>query len=80
MKKVKIIVSSFVVVAIVGSALAFKARTHVSYYTKKDPITGFCTVLTNTLNITIDLSQPSIPISTTNNEPCINHHVSIQEY
>jgi len=80
MKKVKMIVAAFAVVAVVGGALAFKARTHAIYYTKKDPATGFCTILTNTLNTTTSLSQPKIAIFTTNDQPCPEQRTTTAEF
>jgi len=80
MKKVKIIVAAFAVVAVVGGALAFKARTHTFYYTQKDPATGHCTILTNTLNTTTDFTQHKMPIWTTTSEPCPDQRTTIAEF
>ena len=72
MKKVKIMFSAIAILAIVGGALAFKAKTYSggNVYTIKN-ITGYCTVLSTQL--TKDESttpEDRITGFTTNNQQC----------
>ena len=70
MKKAKMMFTSLAVLAVVGGALAFKAKSHYnSFVYEQDPLNNQCTVLVPELRVT-DAGTPAAASSQSTTDPC----------
>jgi hypothetical protein len=77
MKKIKIMLTAVVVFAVVGGALAFKAKkVSGTFYTVLSS-NGKCTVPTDEIFITNDDKQPSMFIHPNDTEQCLETYTTV---